>query len=181
MKKNLFLLVLLVTTNLLSQTNLYENPKFDEIAKNHRSIAILPFIATVELRPRQKEKMTEQEFKKLEINEGKSVQSAMYSWFLKRKKRGDMTTIEIQDPSKTTALLGKKGISQENQKNYTSEELAKILEVDAVISGTFRTNKPMSEGASLALGLLVGVWGSTNTATINMNVNNAEDGILLWN
>lgn len=39
----------------------------------------------------------------------------------------------------------------------------------------------MSEGASLALGLLIGVWGSTNTATINMNVNNAEDGVLLWN
>ena len=59
--------------------------------------------------------------------------------------------------------------------------MADILEVDAVISGDFETDKPMSEGASVALGLLVGFWGSTNNATINMSVHNAEDGILLWN
>jgi hypothetical protein len=181
MRKNLFLLVLLTATTLVSQTNLYENPKFDEIAKNHKSIAILPFIATVELRPKQKEKLTEKEFKQLEMNEGISIQTAMYSWFLKRKKRGDMTTIEIQDPSKTSALLNKNNINQENQKNYTPEELAQLLGVDAIITGTFRTNKPMSEGVSAAIGVLFGVWGSTNTATINMSVNNAVDGILLWN
>ncbi len=39
----------------------------------------------------------------------------------------------------------------------------------------------MSDGASIALGLLVGFWGSTNSATINMSVNNAADGLLLWN
>lgn len=38
----------------------------------------------------------------------------------------------------------------------------------------------MSEGASIALAFF-GVWGSTNSAVINMSVHNAEDGILLWN
>ena len=57
----------------------------------------------------------------------------------------------------------------------------KILGVDAIISGTYETNKPMSEGASVALGLLIGFWGSTNSAVVNMNVHNANDGVLLWN
>lgn len=39
----------------------------------------------------------------------------------------------------------------------------------------------MSDGASIALGLLVGFWGSTNTAIVNMSVNNGADGTLLWN
>lgn len=181
MKQTLLLLVLFITTCTLAQTNLYENPQFDEIAKNHKAIAILPFKATVDLRPKQMEKMTSEQFKRLELNEGKSIQTAMFSWFLKRKKRGKLTSIEIQEPNRTTALLGKKNITVDNIKNYTSEELAQILGVDAIISGTYETNKPMSEGASVALGLLIGFWGTTNSALINMSVHNAKDGVLLWN
>lgn len=181
MKKNLFLLAFIVSTTILAQTNLYENPEFDKIAKNHKSIGILPFSATVKLRPKQMEKMTSEQFKRLEVSEGKSIQTAMFSWFLKRKKRGKLVSIDIQDPSKTTALLKKENITQENLTDYTPEELAKILGVDAIISGTYETNKPMSEGASVALGLLIGFWGSTNTAIVNMNVHNAADGVLLWN
>ncbi|AQS94876.1 hypothetical protein BXQ17_12650 [Polaribacter sp. BM10] len=181
MKKITLLVTLLVTIITTAQTSLYENPKFDEIAKDHKIIGILPFDASVKLRPKQREKMTSEEFEKLEKNEGKSIQLAMYSWFLKRKKRGDLQTTEVQDPNKTTALLRKKNITQENIKEYTLEEIAKILGVDSVISGTYKTTKPMSEGASVALGLLVGFWGTTNSATINMSVHNATDGVLLWN
>ncbi len=181
MKNKLFFIAFIVSTTILSQTNLYENPEFDKIAKNHKSIAILPFKATVKLRPKEMAKMTADQFKRLEKSEGKSIQTAMYSWFLKRKKRGKLTSIEVQDPNKTTALLSKKNINQENQKNYTPEELAKILGVDAVISGSYETNKPMSEGASVALGVLIGFWGTTNSSTINMSVHNASDGVLLWN
>lgn len=181
MKKILLLISLFVTIMANGQTSLYENPQFDEIAKNHNSIGILSFDATLELRPKQREKMTAEEFIKLERNEGKSIQLAMYSWFLKRKKRGDLQTIEVQDPNKTRALLNKKNITQENIKDYTLEELAKILGVDSVISGTYKTTKPMSEGASVALGLLIGFWGTTNSATVNMSVHNARDGVLLWN
>lgn len=87
--------------------------------------------------------------------------------------------IEVQDPKKTNAILLKNEIT--DIAKYTPEELAKLLEVDAVITGHFETDKPMSDGASIALGLLVGFWGSTNAATINMSVNNGVDGQLLWN
>ncbi len=181
MKKTLFLVTFLMATSLFAQTSLYENPDFDEIAKSHKSIAVLPFNTTVKLRPKQMEKMTAEKLLKLEIAEGKSIQAAMFSWFLKRKKRGDLKTIEVQDPKKTSAILGKQSITQENIANFTPEELASMLGVDAIITGNYETSKPMSEGASVALGLLIGFWGTTNSATINMSVHNATDGVLLWN
>lgn len=178
MRKFLFLLL---PFSVLSQTSLYENPDFDAIAENHQIIAMVPFKTQVKLRPKQMKDMDEEQMAKLERSEGESIQTAMYSWFLKRKKRGKMQRIRVQDPRTTNAKLLKLGIDYDNILEHTPMELAKILEVDAVISGDFETNKPMSEGASVALGLLIGFWGSTNSAIVNMSIHNAEDGILLWN
>lgn len=180
-KQTLSILLLFFTYTLLAQTNLYENPDFDEIAKSHKIIAIVPFKTQVKLRPKQMKDITPEQLERLERSEGESIQSAMYSWFLKRKKRGDLQSLEIQDPRVTTSMLKKKDIDYDNIMDFTPQELANILEVDAVISGEFETNKPMSEGAGVALGLVLGVWGSTNSATMNMSVHNAADGVLLWN
>ena len=182
MKNLLFVFTLFIvgtTTN--AQTNLYENPEFDNIAKSHKIIAVVPFKTQVKLRPKQMKDMTNEQLERLEKAEGEGIQTAMYSWFLKRKKRGKLENIEVQDPKTTTALLKRNDISYDNITDFTPQELAKILGVDAIISGDFETNKPMSEGASVALGLLVGFWGSTNNAVVNMSVHNAEDGVLLWN
>ncbi|MFI0430401.1 hypothetical protein [Mariniflexile sp. HMF6888] len=167
--------------NVLAQTNLYENPNFDAIASTHKIIAIVPFKTQVKLRPKQMKDMSAEQLNRVEKSEGESIQSAMYSWFLKRKKRGDLQSLEVQDPRTTTAMLKKQNIDYNNIMDFTPQDLAKILGVDAVISGDFETNKPMSEGASVALGVLFGFFGSTNSATINMSVHNAADGVLLWN
>ena len=124
--------------------------------------------------------MTAEKLERLEKAEGLSIQTAMHSWFLKRKKRGTLS-INVQDPKRTNALLKKENISYENIQDQLPEDLAKLLGVDAIISGDYETNKPMSDGASIALGVLVGFFGSTNSATINMNVYNATDAVLLWN
>lgn len=182
MKKLVFsILLLIIVQNVNAQTNLYENPDFDDIAKNHKIIAVVPFKTQVKLRPKQMKDMTNDQLYRIEKSEGEGLQTAMYSWFLKRKKRGKLQTLEIQDPKITTALLSRNNIGYDNITDFTPQELAAILKVDAVISGEFETNKPMSEGASVALGLLVGFWGSTNNAVINMSVHNAADGVLLWN
>lgn len=171
------ILFLLNFNQATAQTNLYQHPDFEQKTADHKVVAILPFDANVSLRPKQMKEITPKQLADIEKNEGLSVQSAMYSWFLKRKKRGDLL-VEIQDPKRTNALLSQNDV---NLKAITSEELAGILGVDAVITGTFETDKPMSDGASIALGLLVGFWGSTNAATLNMSVNDGTDGELLWN
>ncbi len=55
-----------------------------------------------------------------------------------------------------------------------------MLQVDGVVTGTFETDKPMSEGASLALGLVVGVYGSTNSGKTVINIFDGTSGELLW-
>ena len=180
MKKLLFTITILFSNLIFSQTNLFEHPEFDEIAKDHKVIAVIPFKTFISLRPKQMKDITPEQLERMEKSEGESIQSAMYSWFLKRKKRGKLS-VNIQNPATTNAKLKKAGITFENYETFTPDELAKILEIDSIIMGTFETNKPMSEGASVALGLLIGFWGTTNTATINLSIFNAKDGQLLVN
>lgn len=163
-----------------AQTHLYENPDFDRLTASHEIIAIIPFKASVTLRPKQMKDITPEQLQRMEESEGLSIQSAMYSWFLKREKRNRLK-VKVQDPNTTNALLRRNNITQEYLADYTPDEIAEILGVDAVIMGTFETNKPMSEGASVALGMLVGFYGSTNKAIINLSIYNADQGELLVN
>ena len=159
MKKGVFTL-LFVTISFFSsaQTHLYEHPKFEEITAQHKVIGILPFKTSITLRPKDMKSMTNEQIIKMEEDEGMSIQSAMYSWFLKREKRESLK-VSVLDPITANAKLKRMGVTQSNFADYTPDELANILEVDAIIMGTFDTNKPMSEGASVALGLLIGVYG----------------------
>jgi hypothetical protein len=181
MKKGVFTL-LFVTISFFSsaQTHLYEHPKFEEITAQHKVIGILPFKTSITLRPKDMKSMTNEQIIKMEEDEGMSIQSAMYSWFLKREKRESLK-VSVLDPITANAKLKRMGVTQSNFADYTPDELANILEVDAIIMGTFETNKPMSEGASVALGLLIGVYGPTNKAVINLSIYNAADGVLIAN
>jgi hypothetical protein len=180
--KHFFLSVVLslLACMAFSQTKLYENPKFDSITKNHKIIGIVPFKTTVKLRPKEMKDMSAEKLKNLEISEGNNLQAALYSWFKKREQRGDLS-VKVLDPMTTNALLKKNDITEDNIAERTPGELAQTLGVDAVITGTYETNKPMSEGAAVALGLLGGFYGPTNKAVINLFIFNAADGELLVN
>ena len=180
--KQLLLLTLLSfsTFAITAQTNLYQHEDFDNLTKDHKIIAIVPFKTTVKLRPKKMKALKDGDLEKIERAEGLGLQSAMHSWFLKRKKRGDLV-VNIQDPKRTNAILKKSNITYDNIQDQLPEDLAKLLGVDAVICGDFETDKPMSDGASLALGVVFGFFGSTNSAVINMSIHNGADAELLWN
>lgn len=89
LKKSIYVLLFFLPITLISQTNLYENPEFEQIAKEHKIIAMVPFKTQVKLRPKQMKDMTGEQLDRLEKSEGESIQQAMYSWFLKRKKEAN--------------------------------------------------------------------------------------------
>jgi len=158
MKKNLLLFAFIlfaITSN--AQTNLYEHEDFENLTENHKTIAIVPFKTQVKLRPKKLKELKEGDLEKIEKAEGQGLQTAMHSWFLKRKKRGSLT-VDVQDPQRTNAMLKKEGITYENIQDQLPEDLANLLGVDAVISGNFETDKPMSDGASIALGAVFGFF-----------------------
>jgi hypothetical protein len=124
-------------------------------------------------------KMTQEQFQQLQKDEGMAVQSAIHSYLLKRKDQHDLS-ISFLDISTTNALLAKNNITQENIDTFTPKELAAMLNVDAVISGVLSTDKPMSDGASVALGVLVGFYGATNSGKCTINIHDGKTGELMW-
>lgn len=181
--KALFVIFILMTftyENGFSQNRLYENPKFPGLARTHKIIAVLPFNATVNLRPKQMEQITSSQLDKMSRDGGYNIQQSMYSWFLTRKQRGSLM-VDVQSPAETNAIMEKNNIDYSTMSRFTPEQLAEILNVDAVIIGTFQSSKPMSEGAAVTLGLLVGFWGTTDKAVINIYIYNGADGETLFN
>jgi hypothetical protein len=178
--RTLFFLLTLVSFVGFSQTReIYVNPDFNQLVKTHKKLAILPFKTIIKLRPKQMEKMTPEQLAQLQKDEGLAVQSAMQTYFLKRKEQHDFV-VSFQDLQTTNAQLAKHNIDEANLEKYTPAELARILEVDAVITGILSTDKPMSDGASAALGILVGIYGPTNSGKCTININDGATGDLLW-
>jgi len=179
-KTSLIAVLLVSAISLFAQTReIYTNPNFSTLAKEHKVLAILPFKATVKLRPKQMESMSKEQLDEMEKNEGLAIQSALESYFLKRKDQHEFS-VSFQNTATTNAVLAKNNIDETNIAKFTPQELADLLEVDGVITGTLDTNKPMSEGASLALGLIVGFYGSTNSGKCTINIFDKTTGELLW-
>lgn len=168
------------TTFVFSQAKaVYVNPKFYSLAHDHKTVAVLPFTVTIGLRPKERAATSDEDLKKMEQQEGIAAQNALVSWFL-RKQKTDHYSVEFQDVNTTNALILKAGMDMHNLASYTPDELAKSLGVDAVMGGIIKSSKPISEGASIAMGALFGVYGNTNTGHITINLNDAEKGALLW-
>lgn len=179
-KPLLMLLVMSLTISAYAQTReIYVNENFASLAKHHKIVAILPFKTIIKLRPKQMERMSPEQFQQLQKDEGLAVQSAVHSYLLKRKDQHDLK-IKFLDILTTNAMLSRNDVTQENIDSFTPKELAQILEVDAVISGVLSSDKPMSEGASVALGVLVGFYGPTNSGKCTININDAATGDLMW-
>ncbi|CAN5219478.1 hypothetical protein BH09BAC4_BH09BAC4_44000 [soil metagenome] len=181
--KHLFTIVLILTsivTGFAQTREIYTNPNFKTIAKDHKILAILPFKTKLQLRPKEVEANGGPAgVAGLEKREGLGVQSAIHSYFLKRKESNDIA-IDFQDPARTNALLERNAVTYETLSGFMPEELAKILNVDGVVSGTFESTQPMSNGAAIAMTALVGFGGSTNTGKTTISINDGKTGDLLW-
>jgi opacity protein-like surface antigen len=180
MKKILLILTLTFTTLSFSQTKLYVHPDADTYVANTKTIAILPMKVQVKLRPKQLKDFTSEQIIEMGKNESLDIQKAMYTWFLTRKKRGSML-VEVQNPTRTNALLKKEGIDIHSYDEYLPSELGKILGVETVITGSYETSKPMSTGAAIGLAVLTGGMFATNSAVMNMDFTSTTDDELVVN
>ncbi|SNC75130.1 hypothetical protein SAMN06265337_2719 [Hymenobacter gelipurpurascens] len=175
-----FLLMLVLSAWLTScGPSIYLAQDFRAYAPKHKTIAILPAAVTMQLRPNQARNTSAQQLLQLEQQSGADFQDKIYSWLLRRTtQRG--YTVQFQDVMKTNSILRESGIPYQELRSHSPQELAKILGVDAVLTTSVRTSKPMSDGAAVAVGLLVGAWGATNQANITVNIHESDAGKLLW-
>ena len=141
-----------------------------------KSIAILPFDVKVQYNKLPKNVTLEQVHEN-ELELAYVMQSQIYSRFL---KKNEQFPVAFQDVDMTNMMLKRNHIDIEKLPEFSKDELARLLEVDEVISGTVLTTKPMSTGAAVALGILFNVWGATNQADVTVNLHSGRDSRLLW-
>ncbi|MET0574104.1 MAG: hypothetical protein ABWZ79_21980 [Pedobacter agri] len=181
MKKTLLLLVL-VSTNLIAfaqyenAKQVFESPKLKEVIATHKTVAILPFNTKISFKKQPKDFNLDAHIQK-EKTMSTSIQSSMYTFLLRKSSN---YTVEFQDVEKTNILLKKAGLLDKLDE-FTKDEVAKALGVDAVISGKFETEQTRSEAGAIVTTVLFGGLGSkTGSGSLTMVVNDGKTGDMQW-
>jgi len=173
MKKSLVLLIVAAFL-LQSCAKVFYAPDARYLAGSHKIIAIIPPKVSIAAR------------KKVDVNalieqqktESVNFQREMYSWMLKRKMKGTIF-VDIQDVETTNAKLSNAGFY--NGKVLTPNDMCNILGVDGILTSNYSFSKPMSEGAAIAMAVLIGEWGTTNEAVASLSIHDSRSAKMIWN
>lgn len=154
----------------------FESPKLTEAVKAHKTVAILPFETNISFKKQPKD-FNADAHKEKERKMATSIQSSMYTFLLRKSNN---YTVEFQDVEKTNVLLKKAGMTDKIGE-FTKDEIAKALGVDAVIGGKFETEQTRSEAGAIVTTVLFGGLGSkTGSGALTMTINDGANGDLLW-
>ena len=173
MKKSMFLLVVIAFV-LQSCAKIFYTPDARSIAQNQTIIAIAPPKVSIAA----KKNIDGTALIEQQKTESVNFQREMYSWMLKRKMQGNIS-VDIQDVETTIALLTK-AIGNEGN-ILTPEEMCRILGVDGILTSNYSLSKPMSEGAAIAVGLIVGTTGKTNEVSVSLSIHDSDTKKMIWN
>lgn len=184
MKKQILLGLFAVTFSLAltaqlvgeSGKKVYESPKLKEEIAKHKTVAILPYKATISFK-RIPKNFDAEANKQDEKNLATNMQSGMYTYLL---NKADKFTVRFQDVERTNALLKSAGVFDKLDE-ITQDSICKILKVDAVIKCSYAYERTGSEGGAIAKTILFGAGaGKTGSGALTMQLYNGPDGELLW-
>lgn len=155
---------------------IFESPRFKSEILTHKIVALLPYDVKISYK-RQPKDFNLEANKSDELAMSTSIQASMYTFLL---SKADNYFVSFQDVDKTNILLKKAGMAGKLNE-FTKDEIAKALGVDAVIGGKFETEQTKTQGAAIASAVLFGGFGGkTGTGSLTMTVNSGTDGELLW-
>jgi hypothetical protein len=157
----------------------YTSANFATALAKHKTVAILPAEVTMKLRPNEAKRVTAEQVDQMNTKTAYDIQEKMYGWFLRRSDKFEYT-VNFQDVTRTNSKLKEAGIDYKDLATTDRAKLATILGVDAVMQDRLNLEKPMSEGAAVAVGLLIGSWGNTNQVNTTINIHDGKSGDLLW-
>ncbi|MBT8320850.1 MAG: DUF4136 domain-containing protein [Eudoraea sp.] len=175
MKNKLIILLAFCSFELWGQKDIYESVRFDELSKNHTTLAIIPFFTHLDL----EQDLTKREQNRLEESEGKAVQDALETYFGRGKKRKKFS-VEFQNVENTNALLSQNKINYDNIDTYTIKQLSEILKVDGIISGNLDLNVLLSRGVPEKVSFIDYLLGDSNYGRIGIKISDGKTGKLLW-
>lgn len=154
----------------------FESPTLKTAISKHKTVAILPFEVKITYK-KQPKGFSAEANREQEASMSRSIQQSMYTFLL---RKGNDYSVSFQDVDKTNILLKKAGML-DKMDQFTKDEVAKALAVDAVIGGRFESEQSKSEGAAIASAVLFGgLGGKTGSGSLFLTIHNGADGELLW-
>jgi len=172
------------------------SPQFGDKTNEHRIIAVLPF--KMIFTGKKPKKTTEETIAKIEEVESIEFQKSFYNMLMHESDESIMRhpiRVDIQPVTTTNRLLEENGIGIHQSWNMSTQELADILGVDAVVRTRVEKRRYMSDGTSLGIEIgtaildaifnkdddyHVGVSMTTNSIKAGCAVINGRDGSTLW-
>lgn len=175
MKKLITLLAISFATMTIAQKQIFEADNLKQVIAKHKKVAILPFNIAITHR-KQNEALNAEFNRQQEETMSNSIQTSMYTFMLQRRKD---YTVEFQDVEKTNILLKRAGVF-DKMNDLTKDEIAKILEVDAVISGKFENEQTRTDKQARNNVMWLGTGGKTGSGTLTMVLNDGTSGEMVW-
>ena len=175
MKKLITLVAISFVTMTIAQKQIFEADNLKEVIAKHKKVAILPFNIAITHR-KQNEALNAEFNRQQEETMSNSIQTSMYTFMLRKRKD---YTVEFQDVEKTNILLKRAGVSDKIN-DLTKDEIAKILGVDAVISGKFENEQTRTDKQARNNVMWLGTGGKTGSGTLTMVLNDGTSGEMIW-
>lgn len=168
----------------------YQVDDFEQLTKSHETVAILPFeIYTFGKLPKD---VDEEMLFAMESLESTNLQAEFYEGILESKSRDqELLSVNLQHYDETNSILKENEISVRESWSYSPEELAKILNVDAVLLARVEKEQSFSDGASAAIEIgqvILSILatdtyidgGAQNKILIGDYALVGHDGVVLW-
>jgi len=125
----------------------YTNSFFDQQTANHKIIAVLP--SEIVFTGKQPKELTGEQIAKMEEEESKAFQLALYSNILRYANTNKTYMfVGVQDVTKTMNTLDENQISVRDSWKMDDKKLASLLGVDAIVRMQIRQKRYMSDYAS---------------------------------
>lgn len=164
-----------MSINIFAQKQMYSSPNLTAAIAQHKSVAIIPFRATISYK-RLPKNFDAEGNKADEKKSSLNMQSGMFTYLLKKQEK---YTVIFQDIARTNTLLKQAGVFDKLDE-ILPDSLCRILKVDAIINSAYAYEKTGSAGASIATAALFGYASSTGSGSLTMQIYDGKDGNLLW-
>lgn len=182
MKKNFFLLFILVFSFELKAQRDYTVDNIAEYISNQKTFAVIPF--TFKITAEKPRKMAQSDFDAAvydaEKNGATAAQLALINRVLRKKKR---VPVNPQPQARTNTLLKRNGEIKYTDgvwgsfDAYLPEELCEMLGVDAVIIGTVSSGKIFTTAGSVVMKFLK--LGGSPSVSADLSLFD-KDGTMIW-
>lgn len=168
--KNFKIILSLALISLLlascSTVTIYQASNFTEYQKKQKTVAIVPFDITIDVKNLPKD-LSVEDFNKLQKDESLFIQDYFYVILLK-ESQSRVFSVSFQDVRTTNDNLGKTNIHFDNISDIDKSTLAQACGADAIISGFIYRSNPITAGGKLK-----------NRVDIKVSIHD-NNGKLLW-